>query len=125
MCTGLTHADCCDATDRPVPSDVNRVAPCWAARLTKESLQPPWRNSSVEYGSSFFLLSFSLPSFSSTHLVVTPLSISSSPLKSESLVREIDSMSWYPNHIGYVCHLYRLVLLYSKIFIWMNSCGSD
>jgi hypothetical protein len=89
--------------------------------------QLPWCDSSVEHGSpsSFFLLSFSLPSFFATHLVVAPLVILSSSPKSEPLVREIDSMSWYPNRVGYVCHLYRLILLYFKIFVWMNSCGRD
>jgi hypothetical protein len=43
--------------------------------------------------------------------------ISSSPSKSEPLVREIDFMSWYPNRVGYVCHFYRLILLYFEIFI--------
>jgi hypothetical protein len=69
--------------------------------------------------------SFFLPPFSSTHLAVAPLAILSSLPKSEPLVREIDSMSWYPNRVGYVCRLYRLILLYFDIFIWMNSCGRD
>jgi hypothetical protein len=107
--------------------DVYHVVPCWMVWLTKESHQPPWRDSSAEYGSlsSFFLLSFSLPFFSSTHLAVAPLTISSSPRKSEPLVWEINYMSWYPNCDGYVCRLYRLILLYFEIFVWMNSCGRD
>jgi hypothetical protein len=74
---------------------------------------------------SFLLFSFFLPSFSSIHWRPAPLAISSSLPKSEPLVREIDSMSWYPNHVGYICHLYHLILLYFEIFIWMNSCGRD
>jgi hypothetical protein len=66
---------------------------------------------------SFFLLSFSLPSFSSTHLVAAPLAISSSPPKSEPLMREIDSISWYPNRVGYICCLYRL----NFVLFW-NFC---
>jgi hypothetical protein len=57
--------------------------------------------------------------------MAAPLTISSSPSKSEPLVREIDYMSWYPNRVGYVCHLYRLIFLYFEIFVWMNSCGRD
>jgi hypothetical protein len=44
---------------------------------------------------------------------------------SESLVSQINSMSWYLNHVGYARHLYRLILLYFKNFAWINSCGRD
>jgi hypothetical protein len=37
----LNRADCCGVTNRPVPSDVDRVTPCWATQLTKELRQPP------------------------------------------------------------------------------------
>jgi hypothetical protein len=66
----LSCTDCCDVTDRAVPSDVDWVAPCWTAWLTKELRQPPWRDSSVEYGSPSFL--FFPPLFLSSLLLYSP-----------------------------------------------------
>jgi hypothetical protein len=76
ICTGVTYGvdawpsadvaprwpDYYGAIDRHVPSDVDRVTPCWAAWLTKESCQPPWRDSSTEYGSPSSSLSLFFPS---------------------------------------------------------------
>jgi hypothetical protein len=123
ICTGLSHADCYGVTDRVVLSDVDRVTPCYSAQLTKESCQPPWRESSAEYGSPpfFFPPLLFLSSFTSTHLSAASLTISSSLSKFKPLVWEIDSMSWYHNHVRYVCHLYHLILVYFKIFIWMQT----
>jgi hypothetical protein len=94
------------------------VTPTTMARLTGRIWLP-------SLSLSFSSLSFFLSSVSSTHLAAAPLAILSSLPKSEPLVQEINSMSWYPNRVGYVCRLYRLILLYFEFFIWMNSCGRD
>jgi hypothetical protein len=118
------------------------VAPAGVAQLTDlfhrtliESHHVRWRESRRSHANHHgtthrqnmapLLLSFFLPSFSSTHLAAAPLAILSSLAKSEPLVREINSMSWYRNCIEYVCRLYRLILLYFEMFVWMNSCGRD
>jgi hypothetical protein len=54
--------------------------------------------------------------FFSLHLGTTLLMIWSALLKSETVVSQINSMSTYSNRIGYICHLYRLIFLYFKIF---------
>jgi hypothetical protein len=41
------------------------------------------------------------------------------------VVPQINFMSWYPNHVGYVRHLYHLILLHFEIFTWMNSFVRD
>jgi hypothetical protein len=68
------------------------VAPITLAQLSGRMRQPlPF---------FFFLSSFLL-----LYSLVAPLAILSSLPKSEPLVWEIDSMSWYPNRVGYVCCL--------------------
>jgi hypothetical protein len=68
-----------------------------------------------------FLLSFLLPSpFFPLHLAATPLVIWSSLPKSEPVVPQMDSNSWYSNYVGYVRRIYRLIFLYFENFIWMN-----
>jgi hypothetical protein len=57
--------------------------------------------------------------FFSLHLAVAPLVIWSSLPKSESVVTQIDSMSWYFNRVGYARRLYRLIFLFEN-FAWMN-----
>jgi hypothetical protein len=72
-----------------------------------------------------FLHPLFLSSFFSLYLAVAPLAIWTSPPKSKPVVQQIDSISWFSNHVGYICHLYHLILLYFEIFAWMNSCGRD
>jgi hypothetical protein len=56
--------------------------------------------------------------------VAAPLTISSSLPKFEPLVREIDSMSWYPNRVGYIRRLYRLIYCILKFsFEWTHVVG--
>jgi hypothetical protein len=45
----------------------------------------------------------------------------SRPMK--SVVAWIDSMSWYPYLIGYVCRRYQLIWLIFEIFVAINWCG--
>jgi hypothetical protein len=42
----------------------------------------------------------------------------------EPVTPQIDSMSWYPNHVGYVRHFYRFISLYFKILLeWTHVVG--
>jgi hypothetical protein len=106
MCTGVTH----EAGRHCVMSIQSRHVMLIDATSTENRAVPP-----------FLFLS----SFLSPHLVVVSLAILSSLPKSETVMREIDSMSWYPNYIGYVRRLYRLILLYFEIFVLMNLCGGN
>jgi hypothetical protein len=71
---------------------------------------------------SFLLLSFFLPLSLSTLRWLHWWFQLSLPY-SELVVPPIDSMRWYPNRVGYVRQLYRLILFYFQNFAWMNSCG--
>jgi hypothetical protein len=58
--------------------------------------------------------------FCHIQLAAAPLVIWSSLSKSEPVVPQIDSMSWYSNRVGYVRRLYCLIFLYFENFAWMN-----
>jgi hypothetical protein len=63
------------------------------------------------------LSSSSLPSSSSSlHLAAAPWRFVISLPYLKRVLPQIDSMSWYPNRVGYIRRLYHLILLYFRNF---------
>jgi hypothetical protein len=114
----LRHTDCCGATDTSSHqrSSESRHVSHKPGATTAQNKTPH---------QFLFLPPLFLSSFILLYSPVSPLVILSSLPKFVPLVREIDFMSWYPNRVGYVYHLYHLILLFFEISIWMNSCVRD
>jgi hypothetical protein len=108
--------------------ELHRVHWCdsWACHI--EQVAPgrlAWLVCKIGHQPLFLFLPLFLSSFSSLHIAAALLAILEfSPLW-KPVVSQIDSMSWYPNRVGYVRCLYHLILLYFEKFAWMSSCGRD
>jgi hypothetical protein len=118
-------------------STVSHTLPCgWshAARVTLSDMV--WLNHASSFSMTgpprvprpslflppLFLSFFLFPFFTLRWLhwwFVTSLSYS------KPVVPQIKFVSWYPNCVGHVRHLYCLILLYFENYVWMNSCGRD